>query len=536
MGIIILSKGEFIVDKLKNFGSEAHHYISRKGEFPLAFITDRYQHHASLFPAKIAIQTQHAKLTYSEWNKTVEKTAAWLESLEETNKTIGLLLPNGIELLQLFAGACEAGWIAVLFDPKWKEAEIKERLAIARPSVLIAARKLAKKAADACSKILILEDCLEEIEKTSADVAANPKKMAFPPKKTDERSGNLPFYMGFTSGTTGNPKAFLRSHDSWLTSFLCNRADFQMDETERVLIPGALIHSHFLYGAISTLHLGGTVFLMEKFSSEQTLAILENEDISTVFVVPTMVQAFLKTGGVIRKPLKMISSGAKWDADSKRSIRNMFPRLTMFEFYGASELSFVTVLNDHDNRLKPGSVGRPCFGVEVQIRRSEGGSAKPNEIGKIYVKSGMVFIGYLQEDSGTIRTSRDAEGWVTVDDMGFVDEDGYLYIAGREKNMILYGGINLFPEEIEKVIAAHPDVEEVAVVGLDDPYWGQIAAAAVVGRASKKELVSLCKSRLSSYKIPRKWFFIDEMPYTTSGKIARAKLKEQLESAVVCHV
>jgi long-chain acyl-CoA synthetase len=114
--------------------------------------------------------------------------------------------------------------------------------------------------------------------------------------------------------------------------------------------------------------------------------------------------------------------------------------------------------------------------------------------------------------------------------MGYFDEDGFLYIVGREQNMILYGGINIFPEEIENVLSLHPDVEEVAVIGLFDSYWGQIVTAAVKGKASQLELKRYCKMHLSSYKIPRKWFFLNEMPYTTSGKIARAELINQIES------
>lgn len=117
--------------------------------------------------------------------------------------------------------------------------------------------------------------------------------------------------------------------------------------------------------------------------------------------------------------------------------------------------------------------------------------------------------------------------------MGYFDEDGFLYIVGREQNMILYGGINIFPEEIEKVISLHPDVEEVAVIGLSDSYWGQVVAAVVKGKGSQLELKRFCKTHLSSYKIPRKWFFLSEMPYTTSGKIARAELIKRMESKVV---
>ncbi|NMD70423.1 AMP-binding protein [Bacillus sp. DNRA2] len=481
-------------------------------------ITATYGKNASEFPNRPAIQIGQQTITYKQWNEIVEKTAGWLISLHEKTPTLGIYLPNGIPFLQLFAGAAKAGWTSVLFDPKWQVAEIDKRLSLSRPSILITTRRMAEKIRPFSGEILIWEEChISILQATPLIQEPNPA---------------LPFYMGFTSGTTGDPKAFVRSHASWTASFICNIYDFAMDGSESVLIPGALIHSHFLYGAISTLYLGGTVYLLEKFNPSLTLSILKEKSISTVFVVPTMVQAFLKQCKPISKQLTMISSGAKWEEASKLSIRRWFPNLTMYEYYGASELSFVTVLNNHEQELKPGSVGKPCYKVELQIRTKDNELAKVNEIGKIYVRSEMVFMGYLYQSNDSITIIADKEGWITVDDMGYFDEDGYLYLVGREKNMILYGGINIFPEEIEKVLSSHPDIDEVAVIGLTDEYWGQIVAAVVVGNTTKKGLVKHCKDELASFKIPRKWVFVEEMPHTISGKIARAELKQLIESEV----
>ena len=167
--------------------------------------------------------------------------------------------------------------------------------------------------------------------------------------------------------------------------------------------------------------------------------------------------------------------------------------------------------------------------MSIQIRRENGELADVGEIGKIYVRSPMTFIGYITEPGQHVQSIEDEQGWVTVGDMGRVDEEGYLYVAGRENNMILYGAMNLFPEEIEAVLTMHPDVEKAAVVGLSDPYWGQVAAGVVQGKVSVLDLKRLCKVHLASYKVPRKWYFIEEMPLTTSGKIARGELRVLLE-------
>ncbi|USK60077.1 AMP-binding protein [Peribacillus asahii] len=479
-------------------------------------ITATYRTHAENFPNKVAIQTMDESLCYRDWYERVEKTASWFNGFNTSNQIVGVLMPNGIPFLQLFAGAAAAGWIAVPFDIKWREEEIQKRLALSSPFVLLTTKELYERVKHLHPNIQVWEpSCLEKVSEIDRVGQAD--------------SGDIPFYLGFTSGSTGEPKAFIRSHQSWIASFECNLYDFHIDANDHVLIPGALIHSHFLYGAISTLYLGGTVYVLEKFSVPQTLSILEAEPISVVYFVPTMIEALLREEEVIERPVKIISSGAKWEVDSKRRIPEVFRDVSMYEFYGASELSFVTFLSHTENQLKPNSVGKPFHNVEIQIRTSNGDVAETNEIGKIHIRSEMVFIGYLHPQNRTIRSIHDAEGWVTVDDMGYIDEEGYLYIAGREKNMILYGGINIFPEEVEAVLSQHRDVEYVAVVGMADSYWGQMVAAVIVGTAPKLELKRLCKQHLAAYKVPRKWFFIEEMPLTVSGKIARAQVQEWIE-------
>ena len=483
-------------------------------------ITSSYLQQVRSTPDKIAIQTASEAITYREWHTIVCKTANWIHSTTDPTDTIGIFMPNSIAFLQLFTGTAMSGRVAATFDTKWKPAEIEQRLTISSPSVLITTAELADRLSGTAHTIIIWKDALRQILQCQFSW-------------TEDISGKMPFYMGFTSGTTGVPKAFIRSHDSWIASFECSRHDFHIDETDHVLIPGALIHSHFLYGAISVLYLGGTIYLLDKFSPLLTLNFIKNYPITILYIVPTMIEAILLEEVIIDKPIQIISSGAKWEADSKRKIREQFLHGKMFEFYGASELSFVSFLCNDSNKDKLGSVGRPFHNVEIQIRNALPNEASPREIGKIFVRSQMVFDGYIYPESYVIQSIKDNHDWVTVDDMGYLDEDGYLYIVGRAKNMILYGGVNVFPEEIETVLLEHPDVKEAAVTGMNAPYWGQIPVAVIKGHASKKELKKLCMDNLSSYKLPRKWFFIEEMPHTTSGKIARMQVQQLIETGVV---
>nr|WP_263323415.1 AMP-binding protein [Neobacillus sp. Marseille-Q6967] len=492
----------------------------------MGVITETYEKHAHLTPEKTAVQTPFEKVTYQAWQKKVWQTANWLDSLQQSNHTLGILMPNGIPFLQLFTSAAAAGWTAVVFDPKWTLNECQVRMGLARPSILVTTKELYPKIKPFHPHVLLWEECSLEINRLST-------------YKMNLVDDQLPFYMGFTSGTTGHPKAFIRAHSSWTSSFDCTRKDFHIDQHDTVLIPGSLIHSHFLYGAISTLYWGGTVHLLEKFSPKQVISLLEKESVTVLYVVPTMIAALLKEQVTIEKPIKILSSGAKWEEHTKQQIRKSIPHSSMYEFYGASELSFVTFLNEEDYSRKTDSVGKPCQRVEIQIRRPDGQSAQAYETGKIYVRSPMLFKGYLEHSDHDaihkLKSIADENGWVSVGDMGYVDEDNYLYLSGREKNMILYGAINIFPEEIEKVIGSHSDVEEVAVIGLSDSYWGQIIAAVIKGSADKRELKKLCREKLASYKVPRKWIFVEELPYTTSGKISRPQVKKLIEGKVSSH-
>ncbi|KZR59304.1 AMP-binding protein [Pseudobacillus badius] len=487
----------------------------------MASMTSIYAEHAARRPEQLAVKTADREVTWRQWHRLVLQTAGWFHSKRKQNKTVGIFMENGLPFLQLFTGAAAAGWTAVPLHPKWSRDELDKRLRICSPAIIVMADNLADRHFLSKADVFSWEKASEEMQLLPAD-------------PVEEAQEDLPFYMGFTSGSTGEPKAFIRSQQSWLASFACSRHDFSLNEHEYVLVPGALIHSHFLYGAVSTLFLGGTVHLLEKFSPAAVLHVMKKETVTVVYLVPTMIEALLRTNTIVEKPFTVISSGAKWEKDSKRRIRMQFPRLKMFEFYGAGELSFVTFLSNNENGEKPDSVGRPCSGVAIQVRRENGEVAAPYESGKIYVKSELVCTGYLTARG--IQPLQDGQGWSTVDDIGYLDNEGFLYIKGREKNMILYGGINVFPEEVEAILSLHPKVEAAVVIGMKDPYWGEVIAAVIKGSAAKQELRQLCRERVASYKVPRKWFFQEELPMTAGGKIARAQLREELEKKEDSHV
>ncbi|HDR7950021.1 TPA: acyl-CoA synthetase [Bacillus toyonensis] len=470
-------------------------------------IIKEYKKHASLQPNKIAIKENDRALTYKEWFESVCKVANWLRVTESKNKTIAIVLENRMEFLQLFAGAAMAGWVCVPLDVKWKKDELKERLAISNPDMVVTERYKLNDISDEEGRVLAIDEWKQRIENY------------LPTDYPGENVQNAPFYMGFTSGSTGKAKAFLRAQQSWVHSFDCNVHDFHMRKEDSILIAGTLVHSLFLYGAISALYEGQTVHVMRKFIPDQVLDKLETENISVMYTVPTMLESLYKENRIIENKMKIISSGAKWEAEAKEKIKSIFPYAKKYEFYGASELSFVTALVDDESEKKPNSVGKPCHNVQVRICNEAGEEVQLGEIGTVYVKSDQFFMGYILD--GVLVPELTEEGWMTVHDVGYKDEEGFIYIVGREKNMILFGGINIYPEEIESVLYTHQAVEEIVVVSVKDSYWGEKPVAIVKGSATKQQLKSFCLQRLSSFKIPKEWYFVDEIPYTNSGKVAR---------------
>lgn len=208
----------------------------------------------------------------------------------------------------------------------------------------------------------------------------------------------------------------------------------------------------------------------------------------------------------------------------------LFPNADIIEFYGASELSFVSYLLDSDHETKGHTVGRPFPKVQTKIIKEDGAEARQGEVGLLSVKSPWVFNGYLNlpEESKQVIHN----GWATVGDLAFMDEDGYYTIVGRKHNMIISGGLNVYPEEVENVIVQFSGIMEAAVIGLPDSYWGEkvIAVVSVKENSPMHEdrLLNYCKKFLPNYKCPKQLVVVKEFPYTSSGKIARSELKDEL--------
>ncbi|UYO37241.1 acyl-CoA synthetase [Bacillus zhangzhouensis] len=482
-------------------------------------ITESYAIHAEMKPDQIAIIDEQESITYQNWYERVQRSTQWLQGTAHLQKRIAFLLSNGASFLQIFAGAACAGWTAVPLDPRWSHEECVEKLLLSEADLAIIEDRYMKRFEQSSVNIPLLS--LSEWKERISLLSDSPYKHC-------DTEKDPVFYMGFTSGSTGSPKAFIRRQKSWIESFRMTAASFAITHQDHVLILGTLLSSHFLYGAISTLYFGGTVMLLEKFVPVKAKKALGTGDITVMYTVPTMTEALLQIdafgGG---QPLLVMSSGADWSISSKELLVTNYPHVTFFDFYGTSELSFVSYLSSNDFLQKPASVGRPFSSIQVEVRQPDQSVCQPNETGRIYVKSPMTFSGYLHEE-------KPPQEWLTVYDMGWLDEDGYLYMSGRENGMIVYGGLNIFPEEIERVLNEQPEVKRAIVAGVPDPYWGEIPVAIVEQVRQLKAVRQAVKEKLAAYKVPKKWLVIDQMIETSGGKIARASMKKWAEEQLSC--
>lgn len=440
-----------------------------------------------------------------------------------------------------------------------------------------------------------------------------------------------PFYIGFTSGSTGLPKGFRRHHHSWAETFRITLQTFGPVAAGRVLAPGRMSHSLFLFGALLGLWSGGGTSVQSRFSAGRTLATLADGSCPVMVSVPSQLLMLLTAArrrrlGPIPQLKLLLISGARWAHENTAPLQALFPQARIITFYGASETSYVSWMQATPD-APPQAVGRPFGNVQVHIGAADtlppasgsgngphetGGSTPPPspvapatvslqvspsslpaglpsssppspasfptlsapsgkaspptqedhadpstrpQPGLIWIRSPMLFIDYVNGQDAT--AARRVGEWLTVRDIGWQDAQGNLYLVGRENRMIVTQARNLFPEEVEARLMAHPDIAQAAVLGLPDPQRGQVvhavlmrpsddgshapsmtgsaeaeAPALVPLTAAPADLVAWCHQALESYKVPRHWWrWQGKWPMTASGKTDLAALRHALERA-----
>jgi fatty-acyl-CoA synthase/long-chain acyl-CoA synthetase len=340
--------------------------------------------------------------------------------------------------------------------------------------------------------------------------------------------------MIYTSGTTGKPKGALRSSsriDPKVASGFLTLVGYQPDDI--YLTTGPLYHSGPGGFAGLAQALGNTVIIQHKFDAEDWLRLVETYRVTTTFTAPTPIRIVCSLPAAVkdrydRSSMKrLIANAAPWTLALKKMYLADFPPDSLWEVYGSTELGVDTVLAPADHLRKPGSCGLPAPGIDIRLFDESGQEVtKPFVTGELYVRSATVFDAYYKATEKYEAATRG--DFHTVGDIAYRDEEGYYYIADRKNDMIISGGMNIYPAEIEAALDADPDIYEVAVFGVPNEEWGESVHAVVVPKRpglTAEDVVAFARQHLAGYKVPRSVSFVEELPKTGSGKVLKRELR-----------
>ena len=343
--------------------------------------------------------------------------------------------------------------------------------------------------------------------------------------------------MIYTSGTTGNPKGAVRGgNDPALVGILVAAIRYSPDDVH--ITTGPLYHSGPGGFAGLTHALGGTVVILPKFDPEQWLKLVDEHKVNTTFTAPTQLKRIVNQPEEVRKKYdvsslrSVIANAAPVPFALKKQWIETFGEGHLFEVYGSTELGVDTIIAPEDQLRKPGSCGKPYGPLEIKLIQDDGTEAPIGEPGVMWIKSPAVFDEYYKAPEKTEETKlEDDPAWRTVGDIAYKDDEGFYYICDRRNDMIISGGMNIYPAEIEAVLHSHPSVMDAGVIGIPNEEWGEQVHAIVQLKAgqnaSPDELETLCRDHLAGYKVPRSFEFRDELPRTESGKLLKRKLRDE---------
>lgn len=505
------------------------------------YIGDWLGKREALTPHKVALidaQNGYREITYREWNHAANRAANWLRALGiGEGELVAVLAHNCVEYLDLWFACGKLGAIMQTLNWRLTPHELCGLLADATPEALIYGPEFAVQAQLIKEKV----PGITHFVALDGSTAASPGDRTFGERElcADAPPPNVnltldaPWAICYTGGTTGLPKGAILTHGNVTWNSVNSVMSWGLTPDDRTILNAPLFHTGGLNVLTAPLvHIGGTSIVCRGFDPDQVFDLIENRGVTIYFAVPTMFiaqQAHPRWEGADFSGLRWVVSGG---APCPPPVFSKFwERGVDFKMgYGLTESGPNTFwLPSEDARRKPDSVGVPLFHVDVKVAGPNGQECGPDEVGELLIRGPQVTPGYWGRPVETAYALRD--GWLHTGDLARRDTEGYYYIVGRLKELIISGGENIYPAEVEAAISAHPLVASVAVIGAPDPHWGEVGRALVVacrdGELTEQSLLAFCRERLARYKVPKSVTFVDALPMTGAGKVDKRALQEK---------
>jgi o-succinylbenzoate---CoA ligase len=487
-------------------------------------MTDKIPHwlqkQAELSPNRLAAETPEGmQLTFRQLHEAADNVAGCLASLGITKGSrVAVLSPNSIEMIVLIHALSYIGATLILLNTRLTTSEWTYQLQDSEADLLLAAAAY-KKAADETGVAVYT---IENLEQQAVSAYT----------RCTELSLDNVFSIIYTSGTTGNPKGVAHTYGNHWWSAIGSALNLGLSQNDKWLSPLPMFHVGGLSTIFKSAIYGMPLYVTKRFDEQTVQTAIMQHGVTIVSVVTVMLQRLLQLqdqdGITYPETFRCMLLGggpAPLHLLEEAKTRD----IPVFQSYGMTETaSQIVTLSPEDSIRKLGSAGKALVPAQLRIMGTSG-LAQPEETGEIQVKGPMITKGYYRNADATASAFQD--GWLATGDIGYTDAEGYLYVLDRRKDLIISGGENVYPAEVENILTSHPSIQEAAVVGKADAHWGMVPAAFLVKQreVSIEELQVFCEERLARYKIPKNWNWVMELPRNASNKLMRYKLQELLE-------
>lgn len=497
-----------------------------------------FSRHAVYRPNHPAVVFKENRLTYNEFNQRINQLANGFLNLGiKKGDKVATLLPNCMELLEIYWACAKTGAVVVplstMLRPNAIAALINDAGAVMvffssdHASSIDTIRSTTQGVTE--DRYILVDEMPDTTFNQYRDITSS--ATISEPVTTEVKGSDL-FNIMYSSGTTGMPKGIMMTHNIRIMYGACFASSFRITPESVVMHAGAIIFNGAFVDLMPAVFSGCTYILLESFDVESYIDTIEREKVTHVMMVPAQVIAVLNSPSFSPERLAslemILSLGAPLLMEHKKELNRLLPG-RFYELYGLTE-GFVTVLDKYDYLEKPQSVGSPPPLFELKIKDEKGVELPSGQVGEICGKGPIQMTGYHNRPDLTEQAVVD--GWLHSGDLGYVDEDGFLYLVDRKKDMILSGGVNVYPRDIEEIAAKHPAVNEVAVYGVPHEKWGETPCAAVTlkdgEKVTEEDLKSWINSKVdAAFQRVSEAVILDEFPRNVAGKVLKRELRER---------